>query len=71
MNTSLPNIKHPKMFKIGDITIGVVTYMPITDAQAAKIAMHAYRSRRWTKKDQEKVHLQYWSGDQETLALLG
>lgn len=68
---NLPDIVHPKKFLINGYTIGVATYIPLTDQQAAKIAMHAYRSRKWTKKDQKKAHLIQWLGDREALAMLG
>lgn len=67
----LPDIVHPKSFLINGCTIQVASYMTLTDAQAAKIAMHAYRSRKWTKKDLKKIHRQYWTGDHDALALLG
>ena len=67
----LPDVIHPKRFSVNGYTIGVATYFPISDQQAAKIALMTLRSRRWTKKDQKKVHLQYWTGDKEALALLG
>ncbi|AGU51545.1 hypothetical protein VAPA_1c44720 [Variovorax paradoxus B4] len=69
--TSLPRVTHPKIFAVGEIRIGVITYFPLTDAQAAKIAMLAYRGRKWTKKDQKQVHYQVWIGDRDALALLG
>lgn len=68
---NLPDVIHPKKFLINGYTLGVATYFPITDQQAAKIAMHGFRSRKWAKKDLKKAHLIYWSGDQSALALLG
>lgn len=67
----LPNIVHPKQFLINGYTIQVASYMVLTDAQAAKIAMHGFRSRKWLKKDLKKVHNHLWFGDQQALALLG
>ena len=66
----LPDIIHPKKFLINGYTIQVVAYMALTDTQAAKIAMHSFRSRKWLKKDLKKVHRQMWAGDQDSLALL-
>lgn len=68
---NLPDVVHPQKFLINGYTIGVVTYFPVTDRQAARIAMHAYRSRKWTKKDLKKSHLIQWAGDREALAMLG
>lgn len=67
----LPNIVHPKTFVITGYRIRVASYMPLTDAQAMKIAMHAYRSRKWTKKDLKLIHTQLWTGQEADLALLG
>lgn len=67
----LPDIIHPKSFLINGYTIRVMSYMTLTDQQAAKIAMHCYRSRKWLKKDLKKVHTQMWIGNQEDLAMLG
>ena len=67
----LPNIIHPKKFVINGYTFQVASYITLTDSQAAKIAMHGYRSRKWLKKDLKKVHTQLWIGDQESLAMLG
>lgn len=67
----VPNVVHPKQFRIGGYLIGVATYFPVSDAQAAKIAMHAFRSRKWTKKDLKKAHLIHWIGDRDALAMLG
>ena len=66
----LPDIIHPKTFVINGYTLRVATYIPVTDQQAAKIAMHAFRARKWLKKDLKKVHTTLWTGDQDSLALL-
>ncbi len=67
----LPNIIHPKKFLINGYTLQVASYMALTDAQAAKIAMHSFRSRKWLKKDLKKLHTQMWIGDHAALAMLG
>lgn len=68
---TLPNVIHPKTYKIGEIHIRVASYFPLTDRQAQGIAMHAYRSRKWTKADAKKVHTQVWIGDREAAAMFG
>ena len=67
----LPNIVHPTTFNINGYSIQVVTYMPITDAQARALATHCFRSRKWTKKDLKKSFRFVWAGDQAALAMLG
>lgn len=66
----LPNVVHPKRFTINGYTLAVATYFPVTDEQAARIALHSFRARRWLKKDIKKLHTVTWTGDQESLALL-
>lgn len=68
---NLPDVVHPTTFKIGEIHIRVVSYFPLTDKQAARIAMHCYHSRKWKKADAKKVHAQLWTGDREAAAMLG
>jgi hypothetical protein len=68
---NLPSVLHPTVFNIGGYHIRVMTYFPVTDRQAQLIAMHGFRMRKWTKKDLKKLHTQMWTGDQESLALLG
>lgn len=68
--TQLPNVLHPTTFVIGEIRIQVMAYFELTDAQAAAIARFTYRSRKWTKKDARKVHIQMWTGDRAALAML-
>lgn len=68
---NLPSIIHPKKFLINGYTFQVASYMALTDAQAAKIAMHGFRSRKWLKKDLKKIHTQMWIGDAQALAMLG
>lgn len=68
----LPAVVHPKTFKIDGHLITVATYFPITDSQAAKIAMLGFRQRRWRNQDRgKKVTQIHWTGDREALALLG
>ena len=67
----LPNIVHPKNFTVNGYTIQAASYMALTDQQAATIAMHCYKSRKWLKKDLKRVHRQMWLGDQDSLAMLG
>ena len=68
---NLPNVILPTTFKFGDIQIKVASYFQLTDRQAAAIAMHAFRSRKWKKADAKKVHIQLWTGDRETAAMFG
>lgn len=50
-----PSCVHPKRFKIQGITFEVVTLGPVSEAQAAKIAMHFFRTHKFKKLDQGKL----------------
>lgn len=51
----MPNVLHPKQFIIKGIKFKVVSYDPLTDEQAKKIALSTYRQKKWTRADQKKV----------------
>lgn len=70
-SAALPSVLHPTTFLINGYKIRVMTYMPLTNSQAGRIAMLCFRMRKWTKADLKKIHTQYWSGDQDALAALG
>lgn len=53
--TAIPNVVHPTRFTIKGIVFEVVSYEPLTDAQAARLVQSFYRSHRFTRKDQGKV----------------
>jgi hypothetical protein len=52
---SIPNISHPTKFKIKGMIFEVISYGRLTNDQAAKIAMHFYRSHKFKKSDQGKL----------------
>lgn len=66
----LPSVLHPKRFRIAGMLFEVVAYVALTDAQAGKIAMLHYRSRKFTKRDQDKVHRVISLFDQDSVGLL-
>jgi hypothetical protein len=47
----MPSVVHPTSFNIRGIYFRVVTLFPLTDQQAAKIAMRYYRAKKFKKKD--------------------
>lgn len=69
-NIRLPSVVHPKRFNIGGILVQVMSCVSLTDAQAAKVAMLFYRSRKFTKKDQGKLFRTYSLFDQDSVGLL-
>lgn len=67
---NLPSVLHPTTYNVRGYRIRVMSHFPLTEQQARTIALHTFRGRKWTKKDLSKVHIQYWTGDRESLALL-
>ena len=50
-----PSVIHPKRFVINGIIFEVVSYSPLTDEKAAKVAMLFFRSHKFKKKDHGKL----------------
>ncbi len=53
--TAIPRVLHPTRFTIKGIAFELVSFEPLTDAQAARLVQAFYRSHRFTRKDQGKV----------------
>lgn len=51
----LPSVIHPKRFEINGMFFEIVTYIPITDDQAEKIAMAFFACRKFKKNDRGKL----------------
>ena len=51
----IPDCVHPRRFEIDGLLFEVVSFSSLTDEQAAKIAMHFYRSHKFKKTDQGKL----------------
>lgn len=66
---TLPNTRHPKTFKVGNITVQVVTFMPITDPQAMLIVRLFERQQPAAFRARSPQVLTLpWMGDAATLA---
>lgn len=63
-------VTHPTIFTIAGIKIQVVALVALTDAQAAKIAIRFYRTRKFTKKDQTRLIQAITLFDQDSVGLL-
>lgn len=63
-------VTHPTIFTIAGIRIQVTALSILTEAQAAKIAIHFYRTRRFTKKDQTRLFQAVTLFDQDSVGLL-
>lgn len=68
---NMPNVIHPTTYRMGGIQIRIASFFSLTESQARGIAMHTYRTRRWTKADAKKIHTIFWTGDQTAAALYG
>lgn len=66
----MPNVIHPKKIKIKEITSQVISYDPLTDNQALKVALSFYQQKKWTKADQKKVITVMTSFDHNSAKLL-
>ena len=66
----LPNIVHPQKFKIGALTVQLVTYMAITDEEAAALVRYLYATQPKLRTKKPRLVTVPWLGDRETLALL-
>ena len=47
----LPEVVHPKSFNINGYIFEIVSYIQLTDDQAAKIATHYFDTHSFKKKD--------------------
>ena len=47
----MPDIVHPRLFKIKGIIFQVMSYGPLNEEQAEKLARAYYRSRKWSATD--------------------
>ena len=65
-----PNILHPKQIQTNGFTFQIVSYFPLTDDQASKIAMTFYRARRLKKSDRKKILTVITHIDRDSLGLL-
>lgn len=66
----LPSVLHPVTFNVGGYAIRVMAYFALTDRQAAKIAMHGYRSLAKARKPKGHYTLP-WHGDRAAAEMLG
>ena len=51
----LPSVVHPRKIDIDGYIFEVVSYAPLTDEQAARVAMMYYQRMKKRKKDRGKV----------------
>ena len=52
---NLPTIVHPKKFNIKGMLFEIVAYKAMTEDEAAKAAMHFYRTQKFNQADQGKL----------------
>lgn len=51
----MPSTVHPKIFAINRYYFKIVSYVDLTDQQAASLAQQFYHSRKMLKKDKGKT----------------
>ena len=66
----MPSVVHPTQFNIKGIAFRVVTLFPLTDSQAAKLAMRYYQTHKFNKKHIGTTIHVISVADRETIGLL-
>jgi len=66
----MPSVVHPKRFAINGMYFEVVSYSPLSDDQAAKIAMMFFRGRKFKKSDKGKLFQVITQFDAQSAGLL-
>ena len=66
----MPNIIHPKSFKVDDMYFQVVSYSALTDSQASSIAINFYKIHKFKKKDKGKLFKIVTTFDESSANLL-
>lgn len=66
----MPDVKHPKVFRISGVSIQVLSFMPLSDDEAGRIAMHLWRTQAAARRSKGKLLVLPWLGDAATTALL-
>ncbi len=67
---TLPTVKHGRIFRIKDVGIQLVTFDPLPDELAARVAMYLWRTEASVRKSKGKVLTVHWLGDADTAAML-
>jgi hypothetical protein len=70
MTTQIPNVVHPKRFRINGMFFTVIAFISLTDSQAAKIAQQFYAMHKFKKSDQGKEFRVVTLYDEDSVALL-
>ena len=53
----MPNIKHPKKFRINGMYFQVMSYAPLSDKQAARLSKMFYSTKKFKKSDKGKTFI--------------
>lgn len=67
---NLPDVVHPKLVNIGGYKFRIISFSPLTDDQALKVALLYCRSHRLTQKQKKKVLEIHTTFDEKTAGLL-
>lgn len=63
-----PTIRHPKVFAIGGVSVQLVTYMALNDAEAAALVRYLHATQPKVQRAKGKVCIVPWHGDEAALA---
>ena len=67
---NLPHVKHGRVFKIKGVQIQLVTYGPLSDDAAARVAMYLWRTEATVRRSVGKLLVLQWLGDEATAKAL-
>jgi hypothetical protein len=70
MKMKMPSVVHPKRFLIKGMYFEVVSYSPLNEEQAAKVAMMFFRGRKFKKSDKGKLFQVITQFDAQSAGLL-
>lgn len=70
MPMKLPDVRHPRVFRIAEVEIELITYFPLTEPQAQALALHLWASEPKIRRAKGKRLQVPWLGDAAQLALL-
>ncbi len=66
----MPSVVHPKRISLNEILFEIVSFVPLTDAQALHAANYFYNTHKFTKKDKGKLFKVITTFDDSTSKLL-
>ena len=67
---NMPTVKHGRVFAIQGVKIQLLTYEPLSDDHAARVALYLWRTQPKVRSAKGKVLVVPWLGDAALAAAL-